>query len=346
LKTAVRVLVSLLVAAVLLAALMLWGKVDLDDVWSTWKSLSLAVYLESLAIYVGIYLLRTVRFRILLPAAHRPGFGATFAINAAYQMAALTLPARIGEATFVVYSNRVCEVPASEGLAALVVARVLDLATLALGLSVACIALFATGNYPELGWLTWVGAGSGVGALLLFLLSARSDFLLLIADRITLAFKLDRFARGRKLLEVTKKTAEALRRAGGRGPLVKSALVSLPTWALVFLFCAVLARGLGLPPETSLAQATLAATFAILMSLVPLSAFASFGTLETGWVLGFKLVGIDAKLATATALGFHVVQLIDIVLLGVIGHVGMGLATKPRTSEQSQKEGASRSSDR
>jgi hypothetical protein len=78
-----------------------------------------------------------------------------------------------------------------------------------------------------------------------------------------------------------------------------------------------------------------------LMSLVPLSAFASFGTLETGWVLGFGLVGIESKLATATGLGFHVVQLIDIVLLGVIGHIGMGLATKPRTSAQDGERRAS-----
>jgi uncharacterized protein (TIRG00374 family) len=334
-KTAVRVLVSLCVAALLLALLMLWGNVDAADLWSTWKSLSLDVYLESLAIYVTIYVLRTIRFRILLPAAHRPSFAATFSINAAYQMAALTLPARIGEATFVVNASRVSDVPASEGLAALVVARVLDLATLALGLSIACFALFVSGDYPKLGWLPWCGAGSGLCALLLFLLSARSDYLLSIADRITRAFKLDRFRRGQKLLEITRKTAEALRRAGGRGPLVRSALISLPTWLCVFLFCALIARGLGLPPGTSLAQATLASAFAILMSLVPLSAFASFGTLETGWVLGFGLVGIDAKLATATGLGFHLVQLIDIVLLGVIGHVGMGLASRPKSDSVS-----------
>jgi uncharacterized protein (TIRG00374 family) len=322
------VLLSLGVAAALLGALMLWGGVDVADVWTTWKSLSLEVYLESLSIYVLIYVLRTVRFRILLPAAHRPGFAAMFSINAAYQMAALTLPARIGEATFVVYSNRVCEVPASEGLAALVVARVLDLATLALGLSIACLALAATHAYPNLPWLVWMGAGSGLGALFLFLLSARGDLLLRLSDWITRALGIDRTQRGKRFLAMTQKTAEALRRAGGRGPLVRSALISLPTWLCVFLFCAVLARGLGLPPETTLAQATLASAFAILMSLVPLSAFASIGTLEAGWVLGFGLVGIDAKLATATALGFHIVQLIDIVLLGVVGHVGMGLASK------------------
>src|SRR5262249_698305 len=153
------------------------------------------------------------------------------------------------------------------------------------------------------------------------------DLVLTLSDMVARAFKLDRFERGRKLLAMTQKTTEALRRAGGRGPLVRSALISLPTWLLVFLFCAVLARGLGLPHETTLAQATLASAFAILMSLVPASAFASFGTLEAGWVIGFGLVGIDAKLGTATGLGFHIVQLIDIVLLGVIGHVGMGLAT-------------------
>jgi uncharacterized protein (TIRG00374 family) len=297
-------------------------------VWATWQRLSLAVYLKSLAIYVGIYVLRTVRFRLLLPAEHRAGFAPMFSINAAYQMAALTLPARIGEATFVVYANRVSGVPASEGLAALVVARVLDLATLTLGLSIACLALAAKGAHADLPWLLPAGIAAGIAAAALYLLSARGDWLVRAADALVRAMKLDRFASGRKLLQVTEKTADALRRAGGRGPLVRSALISVPTWMLVFLFCAVLARGLGLPDDTTLAQATLAAALAIFMSLLPVSAFASIGTLEAGWVLGFGLVGIDAKLATSSALGFHFVQLIDIVILGVIGHVGMGLAAR------------------
>jgi glycosyltransferase 2 family protein len=328
LKTAVRVALSLCIAALLLALLMLWSKVDVDLVWKTWRSLSLAAYLETLAIYVGIYVLRTARFRLLLPPEHRAGFAAMFSINAAYQMAALTLPARIGEATFVVYADRVSGVPPSEGLAALVVARVLDLATLTLGLSIACLALAASGAHSDLPWLAPAGAAAGALAAALYLLSARGDWLVRGGDALVRAMRLDRFERGRRLLAMTEKTADALRRAGGRGPLVRSALISVPTWLFVFLFCALLARGLGLPSDTTLAQATLAAALAIFMSLLPLSAFASFGTLEAGWVLGFGLVGIDAKLATSSAIGFHLVQLIDIVILGVIGHVGMGLAAK------------------
>jgi uncharacterized protein (TIRG00374 family) len=328
LKPAVRVSLSLCVAVLLLALLVFWSKVDLREAWATWKGLSLAVYLKSLAIYVGIYVLRTVRFRLLLPAEHRGGFAAMFSINAAYQMAALTLPARIGEATFVVYSNRVSGVPASEGLAALVVARVLDLATLTLGLAIACLALAATGAHADLPWLAPAGAAAGVAAAALYLLSARGDWLVRAADTLVRAMRLDRFASGRKLLAVTEKTADALRRAGGHGPLVRSALISVPTWMLVFLFCAVLARGLGLPSDTTLAQATLAAALTIFMSLVPISAFASFGTLEAGWTIGFVLVGIDKDVAMASGLGFHLVQLIDIVILGMIGHVGMGLAAR------------------
>jgi hypothetical protein len=163
------------------------------------------------------------------------------------------------------------------------------------------------------------------GSLVLFALSARGDLLLKTASSASRVLGFARTSTGRRILGASDRIGEALRAAGSRKRLVAAALLSLPAWACVFLYCAVLARGLGLPRDTSLAKATFGSGLAILTTLLPVSAFANFGTLEAGWVLGFHALGVGTDLAYATGLGLHVVQIANTVLLGVLGHVGMAV---------------------
>ncbi len=323
-----RVLVSLLVAGILLAFLAFFGEVRGDDVARAWRTLSLRTYCTALAFHVLLYLLRALRFYILIPPEQRPPLGRLTVVSSAHTMAATILPAKIGEATFIVYLRDVCGVSAVVGTASLVVSRLLDMATLTLGMSIACLALGAAGTYPQVGWFSSAGWLLGACSLGLFAVSARGDWLALTASAFLHRVGLDRLERGRRILARTEQVADALRRAGGERRLYAAALVSLPIWLCVFLFCAVLARGLGLPESVTLAEATFASSLAIVTSLIPISAFASFGTLEAGWVLGFGVLGIDPTLAAATALGMHLVQLINVIGLGLLGHLGMGLATR------------------
>lgn len=323
-----RVLASLLVAGVLLAFLAFFGDVRWSDLAKAWGELSLRAYGAALAFHVLLYVLRALRFFVLIPPAQRPPFGRLLVVSCAHTMAATILPAKIGEATYIVYLRDVCGVSAVAGTASLVVSRLLDLATLALGMSIACIAIHVAGAYPQLEWLPSLGGLLAAVSLALFAASARGDWLVVTASRVLHGVGLDRLERGRKILARTQQVAGALREAGGDRRLYVAALVSLPIWMCVFLFCAILARGLGLPDSVTLSEATFASSLAILTSLIPISAFASFGTLEAGWVLGFGVLGIDPTLAGATALGLHFVQLLNVVALGVLGHLGMGLATR------------------
>jgi uncharacterized protein (TIRG00374 family) len=329
-RTAARIALSLLVAAALLALLFAWGGVDVHTIAQTLGRLTPATYLAALGLHLALYVLRAIRFRILIPPRHRPAFLPFLSVCAAHQLAAFALPAKIGEAAFVVYSRQACGVPAAQGIASLVVSRLLDLATLAAALAIACFTLELTSAFPNIAWFTALGLGSSLIALLLFGLSARSDLLVNGAARLSRLGRFDRTVLGARVLSKVEETAVALRTAGGEGRLLGATLISIPSWILIFLFCAVLARGLGLPPETTLAQATFGSSLAILTSLLPVSAFASFGTFEPGWVLGFGLLGIPKDLALATSIGFHVVQLVNIVAIGIVGHAAMGaLAKRP-----------------
>lgn len=324
-KPALRLVLSLAVAAGLLAVLMLLGGIRIEDLLAGLRRLSPRDYLTALGLQVALYALRAWRFHLLLPRERRPGILRLSSITAAYTMASIILPAKIGEATFVVYAGRVAGIPASEGTACLFVSRLLDVATLALGMSLACLALWASGTYPQLAWLGPLGAILLPIALVVFVASARGDLLVRWIDRGSRLLRLERTRTGARLLEFGQRLSIALRAAGSRQRLYAAALVSLPAWLCLFLFCAVLAEALGLPPEITFSEATLGTGLAIATSLIPLSAFANFGTLEAGWVFGFHSLGVEPSLAAATGVGVHVVQLANALLLGLLGHVGMAL---------------------
>jgi uncharacterized membrane protein YbhN (UPF0104 family) len=327
-RTLRRVILSLLLAAVLLVPLFLWGGVDARDLENTWGRLSVGTYLAALGLHAAMYLLRTLRFRILLPQSERPPFGPFLAVCSAYTMAAFVLPAKIGEATFVLYANQVCGVSASSGIAALVVSRLLDLATLSGGFSIACFVLQATHAYPNIAWFAFAGTMLAGVSIACFMLSARGDLLLRLAAWLVGILGMGRSAVGKKLIGSSAHVAAALRVAGGGPRLAAATLVSIPIWASIFLFCAVLARGLGLPENVTLAGATFGASLAILTSQIPISAFASFGTLEAGWVLGFGVLGVPKDIAVATGLGLHIVQLANVIAFGLLGHLAMGALRK------------------
>jgi glycosyltransferase 2 family protein len=329
-KLSLRLALSLGVAAGLLAALLAIGGVHPAELLSGIRRLSIESYAAALGLTVVVYLLRALRFRVLLPDGSRPSFLALLSITASYTMASVILPAKIGEASFVVYAGRVGGVQTSEAFACLLVARLLDFGTLALGMAIACLALASTHAYPDLPWLGALGCVLLPAALLLFAASARGDLLVRFASAASRALGFGRTKTGRRLLSASERIGESLRAAGGRGRLLEATLLSLPAWVCVFLYCAVLARGLGLPAETTLAQATFGAGLAILTTLIPVSAFANFGTLEAGWVLGFHALGVGTDLAYATGVGLHLVQIANTVLLGLLGHVGMALAAHRR----------------
>jgi hypothetical protein len=318
-----RLLASFLVAAAVLVPLFFWGGVDAETMRSTWERLTLLAWLPAFLLHALLYVVRSWRFAVLLPGAHRPPQRQLLSVCAAHTLATFVLPAKIGEATFVLYAGRVAGVPASASVAALVVSRILDMATVFLALGVACVAMHHAGTWPEHGWFLPLGlvllalAAGGFG------LAARGDSLLAASRLLLRALRLDDTRLGRGLAARMDSLESALRHAGSPARLLAAAALSLLAWLAVFLFCAILARGLGIGDRIGLLEATFGSALAIITSLVPLSAFANFGTFEAGWTGGFGLFGVPADVAVATGVGLHLVQLAHVVALGLLGHAGM-----------------------
>lgn len=328
-RTALRLLLSLLVAALLLWALFAWSDLTPRQLWQSWEQLPREVYLQALMVHFGIYVLRATRFRLLLPPEQRPPLAALLAVSSAHNLAAYVLPAKTGEGTLVLYLRKVCGVPASEGLASLVVSRLLDLATLALLLGASTLVLGAD-DVLRRSWSLPLGGVLGLAALTLFALAARSDWLVHGLNAVMRLLHLQQTRLGARVGEKTTRVAGALRAAGSEGRLAGAAFLSIPLWLGVFVFYLVLARGFGLD-DLGGVEATFASSWAVLANLLPVNGFAGAGTQELGWVAGFEMMGVDQAIALSSGLGAHLVQLANVVLFGVIGHMVMALVVpKPR----------------
>lgn len=293
-----------------------------------------SIYVITLGLHLATYALRALRYQVLLPREHRPGFRRMFAISAAHNMAQYVLPAKAGEAALVVYLRAQCRVPASAGLASLVVSRFLDGAMLCIGTAVACLGLQASGRYGSIRWLVTTSLGMAVAAALFVALSLRGDLLLRPVETLLRWLRVHRLSLGERVLARTNDMALALRLAGQGPRLALAILISLPLWTSIYAFFGLLAIKMGLPPPVSWAETTFATSLGMLCNVLPVNGGAGLGTQELGWVTALnRVLGIDREIATATGLGSHLVQLFNIVALGFLAHVAMGVMPRLRYEE-------------
>ena len=316
-----RTLLSLLVAAALIFALFHWGGLRWSEVTEALGRLSPLAYLAALGCHAALYAVRALRFQLLLSPQQRPSFPSQLSVGMAQTMASIIMPAKLGELMYVVYSNRVFGLRAETSLAILFLSRLFDLAALGIAMGCACLALALQEGMP--GWLYPVGFAALAGGFVLLLLTLRgslfTNLLRWCAQRVGGA----RTKLGAALIGRLQSASQALDAVRGPSVFWRCAGLSVLAWLCIFAFCGILGRSLGLPDSIGPLQAVFGAALAILTSLIPISAFASIGTLEAGWVLGFSLFGVDKDLALATGAGLHIVQLVNVVAIGVLGHLWM-----------------------
>ena len=330
-KWPVRILASFAIAALLLMLLMLWGGVSPIDVIATVRRVAPQVFLLALALHVFTYCMRAVRFRILIPEPSKPSFRRSLIISSAHNMASYVLPAKTGEASLVVYLRVKAGVPPSVGLASLLVARFLDAAMLSIALSAACLYLHSTGRFVALDWLSTAGTLLVALSVVFVVLSLRGDLVVRAVEKPLRWIRVHHWTWGEKLLVRTNSLALALRASGNGGRLWRAALATAPLWMSVFAFYTVLARAMGVPEWVSYPEATFGASLAMLFNLLPVNGAAGMGTQELGWVMGFnQFLGVDYEVALSTGMGVHLIQLFNIVAMGMVAHLCMG--AMPRLS--------------
>ena len=342
-----RLAVGLLLSVVVLG--LVWGLADLsgqaaaEGVSEAFGSLSVGGLGLAFLCYGLSYLGRAWRLAVLLPGPDRLLHLAS--ISARHNLFNLVLPLRSGEACLSLMLKRETGRSLAEGAAALVVARVLDLLSVALYLS-AGLAFAGLGEEDggadavtraDVALRTaWIVGGLVAGLLLLRPLARwfAGRWAPTTGDEATAGFvrKLTRFA-GRTAQHLAEQPLPRL-----AGALV----VSLLTWGLTYGACYALVVDMAGPtgsvgPElagVTFVASLVASTFLHLTGILPINTLAGLGPWEGGWVAGYVFIGVSQAAAFASALASHAAVFGMIALLG-----GLALVTAGRWGSPTGPDG-------
>lgn len=310
-----------------LAALMWYTDTNPKVLFGTLRGLSPWAFLLAFGLHMGTYCLRALRFWLLIPPGLRPRYRRIWVLSGAHNLASYLLPAKTGEASWVVYLRTFTGVPSAPGIASLVVSRLLDAAVLASALSVACMYLAAVGGHGHLEEIAKYGAPLALAGVALGAIAIRGDLLVHLLSKGLRLARLNHWRRGEQLVQKITDIAHAMRLASKGKSLGLAALVTVPVWFCIFGFYAALARGMGIAEgsgfELSFPEAVFGSSLAVLANLLPVNGAAGVGTQEAGWVFGFVLLGVEQSRALVVGLAVHFVQLFNVVTVGLFCHSAM-----------------------
>lgn len=261
--------------------------------------------------YLTLSLLRSARFLLLLPQRNAP-FGVLWNITCMHTLANYVLPARTGELTYIALL-RARGVSIPDGLASLALARLLDLAALAVLVLVAVA--IASGWYMYFGLLRWFALALGVILLAVLFWADRLAGLVVRA----LAWAVERLGVARwnlvhRGLDGAGRTVVALGTfARSRGLYAATLALSLLQWAVNFAVYYALLNGLGLRIDPS--GTIVASSIASLVAVLPVQGLIGFGTYEAGWTVGLVPLGVMRSTAIAIGFSIHILMLLLSVLL-------------------------------
>ncbi len=318
------------ITLVLLVTLVLLGiilsQMDYRVVGLFLKRASLPVILLSFATYTVTYLLRAIRWRILLGLPL--SIPSLFHIVCLHTLANNLFPFRTGELTFPYFLDKFHRVQLPSSLSSLFLARVSDM--LALG-SLFLAGLVAVG-FP--GEKTFALAIPVLMILLFFSPKVLARILPLIAPISKLRAKGEEekakvekrgpsFIPHPSSLKSLESFSQELQDQWKGKRMVTANLLSLAIWGVKFLAFFFLALEMTKPLGYPLTywKVVVGTSASELTTVLPIHSIGGVGTYEAGWTGAFILMGMGKGEAVATAFLFHMTLLLFSVILGLPSYI-------------------------
>lgn len=280
-------------------------------VYRTFTTIDLRWLMAAFAVYLLNYILRSLRFRMLLDLDEIP-FQQIFGVTNLYGMYLYLLPAKSGELSFPILLKSHLNVPIPSSAATLIAARFFDFATVALFLPAVLIAYWDQIH-------TWVRVGSllFVGIVLLFGIG----LLWLIRN----PYRFDKFKQAKpnskliiiRIWNAFVKLIDSLRAIDQRRGYWRIWLLTITIWICVQANFYFIIRSFG--ESLTYWQMMVVSIIMVPMTLLPFQGFANLGTHEIGWVAAFALFGYPETAALNIAVSSHIVLLLFVLLLGSLG---------------------------
>ena len=317
-------LVSVLIASGILALLLKVTHVPPSVILKTLRGVSPVLLALGLLLHMVSYVLRALRFRLLIHSA-RPPLGSLFEIVTVHNLMNHVLPFRAGELSYFYLIRSLHGVPLPEGLGTLAICRIMDLMALALYYPFAISLLYLRGSsFPPYVWaILWTAVPLFfLLAALLFVLVLRGEVLVRLLRRIVTRAPWAGSRWSDRILEKLEETAFSFRHLGARKVYLGTFFLSLAILGLAYMVGYALLAGMGYPMQMPLV--IFCSTIASIGLLLPLYSFGGFGTLEAGWTVGCLMAGFSKEMGMASGFSFHLIVLAYVSLMGLYGFTRIG----------------------
>ena len=313
-KNVIRMISAIVVSLTLL--FVLYSQIDIDDILFTIGLIDPYYLLIAFMLYVGNYFFRSLRFYLLLEK--KISLKDLFTVVCVHNMTNNIFPARTGELSYIYLLKKIHYKKIEEGIASLLIARFLDF------VSIMVLFLMAThtiGSFtPATMHLIWIITFFMLSLIMLFVMFVYFGKKVPQLFRvIAIRLKLDNIDLISLLLDKTDGTIEKLQLLKNyeKTHLLKLIMVSLTIWLLMYSFNFLIVRAMNI--NLNFLLVVFATSFAIFTTVLPIQGIGGFGTLESGWVIGFITVGLSKDIAISSGLIYHTIILIYFLLLGIWG---------------------------
>lgn len=292
----------------LLFLYLLWRSVDVGESLRTFSGVHTGDACIAAGLYIVQYFFLAVRWRLLNRG--RVGIGSCYAITAVHNMTNNVLPFRTGELAYPYLLKRHFNIGLGDSTATLFYARIFDLLAM---------------------MLFFIGSLAFVGRDVLHTVAASKDEILQFTLLVVLVggvllgmyMLLDRWANNRdgekheglrgKIRGAFRSLTEGLQRVEIVSISVKMFISSMAIFLARYAFFMYALRAFNI--DLVFGEAVAASTLAILGAIFPLQGVGGYGTIETGWVLGLVLIGVDSSTALMAGFGVHTFRLLLSILL-------------------------------
>ncbi len=330
-KAFIKSKLSLILSIVVSLAVIVYVifKLDWSAIQSTLTSLQVGWLILALLVYELNYILRTIRFQILIPTQN-VSFFQLLGVTGLYGMYNYLLPGKSGELTYIVLANRRLRVSLVDGTTSLLAARYLDFATIAIILPF--VLIFYLKSLPP--WLVYASvAFCGIvfiGSVGLYWLVKRFSTR---TDNLSTA-RMNWVARIQKILMDVR---DGLVTIYHRREHMRLLLLTLAIWLCIYTNFYLIVLSIGY--QLNYFQIIVISIIMIPLTLLPFQGFANLGTHEIGWVAAFSIFGQPENIALNTAISSHIILLFFVLLLGAGSFLIMSLGNKASTLIKGRADG-------
>lgn len=296
------------------------ARIGIDEIVRTFSGVSYPILLAGFGLFFLNYFFRSLRFRQLV-VFRNVKLLPMFKISCYYMALNYLLPARSGELSLPYLLKKREDIPVSQGVAVLVVARALDFLNVALFLPFVVILMWGgVGRQLLPATLGFFGL-LAVCLSLLLLFTFRGETSLSVARKLLSALHVARFRVVEVLLDKLRDLQNSFRTIHFKNVYPRLFGLTVAIWLCVYAYVYLVITSFG--TSITLLGAVLVVLFMVPTRLFPIQGVGNFGSHEVGWSAALLLLGLSHERALAVALSSHIVILVYILVLVVVAHIAL-----------------------